>query len=165
MTKKNASERDSRVPRTRIAELKRQKDNLIDVIAQTGNASLVSKLSEIEADLARLEELQEQEKKQRKTFTKEELRLSLEAFLDRVDRLDPETADRRIIDALVKEVWVYDDHIEIIFNIQLGPDDPGQQKSLTVNSSSSLICGGAKKSLGELLIYTSGYIGIKAKRP
>ena len=165
MTKKNASERDSRVPDMRINDLRRQRENLITVIAQTGNASLVSKLSEVEAALARLEELQEQEKKRKKTFTKEELRLSLEAFLDRVDRLDPETSDRRIIDALVKEVWVYEDRIEIIFNIQIGPDDPGQQKSLTIDSSSSLIYGGPKRSLGELLIFAGGYFGIKAKRP
>ena len=147
----------------RISELKRQKDNLVTVIAQTGNASLVSKLSEVEAELARLEQVVAQEKK-RKTFTKEELQLSLEAFLDRVDRLDPETADRRIIDALVKEVWVYEDRLEIIFNIQLAPNDPGQQKSLTVNSSSSLIYGGAKKSLGELLIFSNGYFGITVLR-
>lgn len=165
MIQKNASERDSRVPNMRISDLRRQRENLITVIAQTGNASLVSKLSEVEAELARLEELQEQEKKRKKTFTKEELRLSLEAFLDRVDRLDPETSDRRIIDALVKEVWVYEDRLEIIFNIQIGPDDPGQQKSLTIDSSSSLIYGGPKRSLGELLIFAGSYFGIKAKRP
>ena len=165
LARKNAPEEKYGTPKMRISELKRQKDNLVTVIAQTGNASLVSKLSEVEAELVRLEELQEQEKKRKKTFTKEELRLSLEAFLDRVDRLDPETSDRRIIDALVKEVWVYDDRLEIIFNIQLAPDDPGQQKSLTINSSSSLIYGGAKKSLVELLIIAGGYFGIKAKRP
>lgn len=165
LARKNAPEEKYGTPKMRISELKRQKDNLVTVIAQTGNASLVSKLSEVEAELARLEELQEQEKKRKKTFTKEELRLSLEAFLDRVDRLDPETSDRRIIDALVKEVWVYEDWLEIIFNIQIGPDDPRQQKSLTIDSSSSSMYGGAKKSLGELLIYNNGYFGIKAKRP
>lgn len=149
----------------RISDLRRQRENLITVIAQTGNASLVSRLSEIETELARLEELQELEKQCKKTFTKEELRLSLEAFLDRVDRLDPETSNRRIIDALVKEVWVYEDQLEIIFNIQIGPDDPGQQKSLTIDSSLSLIYSGAKKSLGELLIFENGYFGISAKRP
>ena len=165
MNKKNSPEEKYETLGHRLAELKRQQDNLVTVIAQTGNASLVSKLSEVEAELARLEELQEQEKKRKKSFTKEELRLSLEAFLDRVDRLDPETSDRRIIDALVKEVWVYEDQLEIIFNIQIGPDDPGQQKSLTIDSSSSLIYGGPNRSLGELLIFAGGYFGIKAKRP
>lgn len=164
MTQKNALERDSRVPKMRISELRRQRDNLVSVIAQTGNATLVDKLNETETELARLEQVVAQEKK-KKTFTKEELQLSLEAFLDRVDRLDPEKSDRRIIDALVKEVWVYEDHVTIIFNIQLGPDDPEQQKSLTINSSSSLLCGGAKRSLGELLIFANGYFGINAKRP
>ena len=165
MNKKNAPEEKYETLGHRLAELKRQQANLITVIAQTGNASLVSKLSEIEAELARLEALQDQERKRKKSFTKEELRFSLEAFLDRVDRLDPETSDRRIIDALVKEVWVYEDRLEIIFNIQLGPDDPEQQKSLTIDSSSSLIYGGAKRSLGEHLILAGSYFGIKAKRP
>lgn len=161
MAKKNASERDSRVPKMRISELKRQKDNLVAVIAQTGNASLVSKLSEVEAELARLEELQEQKKKRKKTFTKEELRLSLEAFLDRVDRLDPETSDRRIIDALVKEVWVYEDRLEIIFNIQIGPDDPGHQKRIEFVQPS--LCSTIYK--GSRTFFLCGkYFGINVKR-
>lgn len=164
LARKNAPEDEYGTPKLRLSELKRQRDNLVTVIAQTGNATLVDKLNEVETELARLEQLVAQEKK-RRTFTKEELRLSLEAFLDRIDRIDPETTDRRIIDALVKEVWVYDDRLEIIFNIQLAPDDPGQQKSLTIDCSPSLIYGGAKKSLGELLIFSSGYFGIKAKRP
>lgn len=164
LARKNAPEEKYGLPKTRISDLKRQRDNLVSVIAQTANATLVQKLNEVEAELTRLEELQEQEKKRRKTFTEEELRLSLEIFLDRIDRLDLEAADRRIIDALVKEVWVYEDRLEIIFNIQVGPDQPGQQKSLTI-SSSSCDFGGAKKSLGELLIFENGYFGIKAKRP
>lgn len=164
MVQKNASERESRVPKMRISELRRQHDNLISVIAQTGNATLVEKLNETETELARLEQIAAKEK-ERKIFTKDELELSLRVFLDRFDSLDPEAADRRIIDALVKEVHVFEDRIVIIFNIQLGPDQPDQQKSSTIFSSSSILNGGAKKSLGELLIFESGHFGINAKRP
>lgn len=165
INKKNAPEEKSRVSDNRLAKLKRQRENLIDVIADTGNGTLVSKLNEIEAELVRLEDLLSQEKKRKKTFTKDELRLSLEAFLDRVDRLDPETADRRIIDALVKEVWVYDDRLEIIFNIQLGPDDPDHQKRLTLEGSSKSFFAPPHTKLGELLIYSTGQIGITISRP
>lgn len=164
LARKNAPEEKYGLPKTRLSDLKRQKDNLVSVIAQTANASLVEKLHEIETEIIRLEELQEQEKKRKKTFTEEELRLSLEVFLDRVDRLDPETADRHIIDALVKEVWVYEDRLEIIFNIQLGPEDPETQKSLTI-SSSSFDIGGAKKTLNELILLRGNYFGINVKRP
>lgn len=162
INKKNAPEEKSRVSDSRLAKLRRQRDNLVEIIADTGNASLVSKLSEVEAELARLENLQAREKKRKKTFTREELRLSLEAFLDRVDRLDPEAADRRIIDALVKEVHVYEDHLTIIFNIQLGPDDPDHQKK--IEFAQTPLCSTTGKG-SRTIIAVGSFFGINVKRP
>ena len=157
MVQKNASERDSRVPKMRIDELIKQRDNLVTVIAQTGNATLVEKLNEVEFELVRLEVLEKQKKKP-KTFTKEELELSLKVFLDRVDRLDPETADRRIIDALIKEVILYSDHLEIIFNIQIDPEDRDHQKQTTVFAEHNTWW--AKCKPGRTIIARAGHVGI-----
>lgn len=158
---KRVSEAEYLVPASRLAQLRRQRENLISVVAETGNASLVKKLDEVEAELARLEALAEKEKS-RKTFTKEELELSLRVFLDRVDRLDPEAADRRIIDALVKEVWVYEDHLTIIFNIQLGPDDPDHQKKIEFVQTS--LCSTTGRG-SRTIIMAGCRFGINVKRP
>lgn len=161
MIQKNAPERESRVPKMRISELKRQRDNLIKVVMETGNSSLVAKLDEVEAELFRLEKIDEEEKqKKRKAFTKEELELSLKVFLDRVDRINPEAADRRIIDALVKEVIIYEDKIVIIFNIQTDPDNPEKQKQLEVPEFSKLQVWWSKVKSGRTLVEVQGFIGI-----
>lgn len=161
LARKNASEVKYRVPKTRISELSRQRDNLVTVIANTGNASLVAKLDEVEAELFRLEKLRdEEEKKKPKTFTREELELSLQVFLDRVDRLDSEAADRRIIDALVKEVIIYEDRLAIIFNIQADPNEPEIQKQLEVPKFSELSHWWSKVKSARTIVEVQGYIGI-----
>lgn len=156
LAEKNASEEKYRVPKTRITDLRRQRDNLVDVIANTGNASLVARLDEVEAELFRLEKLAaEEEKRKPRTFTKEELELSLKTFL-----LDPEMSVHRIIDTFVKEVIIYEDRVLIIFNIQADPNDPGKQKQLEVPEFSELQHWWSKEKSGRTILIHQGFIGI-----
>lgn len=160
MAQKNASEREFRVPKSRISDLKRQRDNLINVLAQRGNASLVDKLEEIEAELARLEAIDEEERN-RKTFTKEELKLSIQIFFDPSRWPDPEQSKAQIIKALIKEVYLYEDHVDIVFNIQIDPDDPDQGNK---RSSTKLQSAPPQVKLGELFL-SRGFLAITKKQP
>lgn len=163
MVQKNASERESRVPKSRLLELRTQRDNLITVIAQRANASLVDKLEEIEAELARLEAI-DQEERNRKTFTKEELRISIKIFFAKDEWPDPERQKAKIIKALIKEVHLFEDHIDIIFNIQIDPDDPdnGYKKISLEGFDQSSDCSTIGIARRTLLI--NGYLAITKNR-
>lgn len=135
MHEKNASEGESRVPKKRLSDLKRQKENLVNLIAETGNKALVDKLEEVEQEIFELERAEVfEENKRNKLFSKEELKTSLEMFLDGFDWDDQEKTNERIIDALIKKVILYDNKIEIYFNIGPG-EDPGKTVDIKVFDS------------------------------
>lgn len=164
LAEKNSLKREFRVPKSRLSDLKRQKENLIDVIAQTGNASLTGRLEEIEAELTRLE-AQIEESKTVRTMSQEELKLALRLFFDPEQWNDPETAKERIIKSLVKEVHLFEDHIDIIFNIQIDPDDPdkGYKQTTLEGFAESESCSTINKS-GRTLIIVGGYLAIEKGR-
>ena len=122
---KNASERDSRVPKKRLSDLERQKTNLISVIAETGNRSLVAKLEEIEAEMKAIEDhLSEANKvKALHNLPKEAVGVLIDQILDRVSQEDLDACNKKIIDSLVKEVILYEEEIMIVFNIQATDPD------------------------------------------
>lgn len=155
MQQKNARECESRVPKTRISDLRKQRDNLINVIADTGNASLVKRLDEVESELFKLEIIDQQEK-HRKTFSKEELKLSLQVFLSKSDQTKSSV---QIIDALVKEVIIYEDKCVIVFNIQAG-EDCAEQKQLEVPKFSELQPWWSKEESGRTIVLINDCVGI-----
>ena len=122
---KNAPERDSRVPKKRLSDLERQKTNLISIIAETGNRSLVAKLEEIEAEMKAIEnQLSEANKvKALHNLPKEAVGVLIDRILNRVNQEDLDTCNKKIIDSLVKEVILYEEEIVIVFNIQATDPD------------------------------------------
>ena len=126
IAEKNAPEEKYGLPNKRLSDLKRKKDNLVEVIAETGNRTLVSKLEELEAQIRAVEDEIAEARKVR-TFaglTKEELGVLLDEFLCRLNKDDLDACNKKIIDSLVHEVVLYEDEILIIFNIG---EDPAKE--------------------------------------
>ena len=118
---KNSPEVKFRDPNLRLSALNRKKENLVEIIADTGNRDLVTKLEEINEEIRLVEdEIAGIEKSRGPRFTEEGLRVMLRDFFNREDN------NEQIIRSLVNEVILYPDHAVIIFNIQI---DRGDQSS------------------------------------
>lgn len=126
LSEKNAPEEKYGLPKKRISDLKRKKDNLVEVIAETGNRALVSKLEETEAQIRALEDEISESKKVRifSRLSKEELGILLDNFLSRLDKDDLDLCNKKIIDVLVRDVILYEDDILITFNVPITSEDP-----------------------------------------
>ena len=122
LAQKNSLEAKIRIPKKRKNALEKQKSNLVQLIAETGNKSLVERLNEIEAEL---EALEEELRPAWPELTKEQLALSFKTLI-----LNGQS-DQRIIDALIKEVIVNNDHLLIVFNIQADKPE-GERKKIEV---------------------------------
>ena len=164
LAQKNSPEAKYRVSKSRLLDLRKQRDNLINVLAQTGNASLVAKLEEVEAELARLEAIDAEDRKQ-KTFSREELRATITLFFDPSRWPDPEKTKAQIIKALVKEVIVYEDHIDIVFNIQIDPEDPDEGNKKIVLSGFDQTEQSSTINIDRRTSLIRGYLAITKKRP
>lgn len=100
-----------------VASLEREADNIVDVIAKTGNDRLVARLEKLEEqlneaklDLTRLK-LSEGIK-----FTKEMVLSWIKSFAYG-DLLDADYR-KRVIEAFVNSVYLYDDKIVIFYNLK-----------------------------------------------
>ena len=122
MSQKNSLKAKIRVPKKRKKDLEKQKANLVQIIAETGSKSLIEKLDEIEAEL---EAIDDELRSEWPELTKEQLELSFKTFI-----LNSKS-DQRIIDALIKEVIVNDDHLLVVFNIQADKPE-GERKQVEV---------------------------------
>ena len=98
-----------------LKEKEREIENIVTAI-QKGAASdtLIARLTEIEQRKKTLAETIEEEKKKTPVFTKDEFKMALCNFrkID-IGKLE---GRRKLIDTFVNSVFLYDDHLKIIYN-------------------------------------------------
>ena len=160
---KSASDQKYEIPKKRINELKKKRDNLVDLIAETGNRSLVAKLEEVEEELGGLElRAEEARMKKDEPLTKEQLAYMIDNFLLLAEFDEPDNRNRRIIDALVRSVVYYADHLEITFNIQVDKYDESSDFK-TFDAFAKQYGWWTKSKPGRTIGLTSGHLTITKK--
>lgn len=121
-TERNASENDSGAQKNKLKDVNKQIDNLVIAIASRPDSqALLSKLDELE-DLKADLEIDIATNKKRPMLSYEEIRSGLELFLKGFNFDDEMTTRKRIIDAFVHKVIIYDSGITIQFNVGDGDE-------------------------------------------
>lgn len=123
-----------------LAEKKKEIDNIVTAI-QKGVASdtLMARLNELEEQKIAFEEQLVKEKATSPLFTKEQFKMALFNFR----KIDTTTKDgkAKLIDTFIDRIYLYDDHLKIIYNIN-GKDEDISLEEL--ESSNLKQCGQPK---------------------
>ena len=122
-----------------LAEKKKEIDNIVTAI-QKGVTSdtLLARLNELEGQKKAFEEQLVKEKATSPLFTKEQFKMALCNFR----KIDTTTKDgkAKLIDTFIDRIYLYDDHLKIIYNIN-GKDEDISLEEL--ESSNLKQCGQA----------------------
>ncbi|MBQ3562304.1 MAG: recombinase family protein, partial [Clostridia bacterium] len=120
--------------KTRLKEVKRQIDNLVSVIAETGSKSVVERLNELEKEKILIENQIEtlNAKISQATISKETISI-LFGQAKRLFENGTLESSKKLIDLFVEKVIIYKDHIEIKLNIL--PDDNPRKTVKNDNNS------------------------------
>ena len=116
-------EENTLLPRleSQLAERTKEIDNIVTAI-QKGVASdaLLQRLNELEENKRALEDEIKKEQAERPLFTKDQFRMALYNFR----KIDTTTKEgkAKLIDTFIDRIYLYDDHIKIIYNIN-GKDE------------------------------------------
>ena len=121
----------------KLAENNKEIDNIVTAI-QKGVASdtLLARLSELEEQKKAFDEQLVKEKATSPLFTKEQFKMALFNFR----KIDTTTKDgkAKLIDTFIGRVYLYDDHLKIIYNINGKEEDISLEE---LKSSNLKQCG------------------------
>lgn len=119
---KNASEDESGAQRDKLKDVNKQISNLVNAIAaRPDSQALLSKLDELE-DLKADLEIDIATNKKGPSLSKDAIRAGLQVFLDGFYFDDKKASRKRLIDAFIYKVVVFDSGTIIWFNIGDGDD-------------------------------------------
>lgn len=107
--------------KTRLASVRKRKDNLVDLIAETGSRSLMEKLAALEAEEADLADQLAVAEVKRSHIPEHLLRGWLESF--RAGDAEDAAFRKRLLETFVHKVKLWNDHIVIWYNA--GDDKSG----------------------------------------
>ena len=123
-----------------LKENDKERENIVNAV-QKGYATeiLLKRLAELEKEQNELNDAIAKEQLQAPIFTQDHFRMALNNF----QKIDISTQDgkRKIIDAFINSIYLYDDHMKIVYNAN-GKEEPVSPHEL---ESSILFSSGAPK--------------------
>ena len=144
-----------------LKEKKQEIENIVSAI-QKGVASeaLMKRLSEIEQQKSEIETAIVKEQIRRPTYSQDEYRMALTNYR-KID-ISTQEGKRKIIDTFINAIFVYDDHIKIIYN------GKNKEECVTLEEieGSTLFSSGAPRrrklhiACGDFLCYTKNHLAL-----